>query len=257
MATPQVTGAAALMMQWGIVNRNDLYLYGERLKYFLILGSEKGRRDISYPDPSWGYGELCLRDSFNILSQTLGVGFRDINIEKRQNNNLDMGTSSIDVKYDTTSPENVFLLVEVTGESNLNDVLKIPGVSGVMISSNFAVIITPANKINEISNIVLRIVNIEVSTILTLNTISPLEASGAPVFNNNPYLRLNGRGVLVGIIDTGIDYLNKEFQREDDTTRIVRIWDQTIQGDKDIYDLKYGTEYTEDQINQAISLQTS
>lgn len=257
MATPQVTGAAALMMQWGIVNRNDLYLYGERLKYFLILGSKKGRRDISYPDPSWGYGELCLRDSFNILSQTLGVGFRDINIEKRQNNNLDMGTSSIDVNYDTTSPENVFLLVEVTGESNLNDVLKIPGVSGVMISSNFAVIITPANKINEISNIVLRIVNIEVSTILTLNTISPLEASGAPVFNNNPYLRLNGRGVLVGIIDTGIDYLNKEFQREDDTTRIVRIWDQTIQGDKDIYDLKYGTEYTEDQINQAISLQTS
>ena len=257
MATPQVTGAAALMMQWGIVNRNDLYLYGERLKYFLILGSKKGRRDISYPDPSWGYGELCLRDSFNILSQTLGVGFRDINIEKRQNNNLDMGTSSIDVKYDTTSPENVFLLVEVTGESNLNDVLKIPGVSGVMISSNFAVIITPANKINEISNIVLRIVNIEVSTILTLNSISPLEASGAPVFNNNPYLRLNGRGVLVGVIDTGIDYLNKEFQREDDTTRIVRIWDQTIQGDKDIYDLKYGTEYTEDQINQAISLQTS
>ena len=257
MATPQVTGSAALMMQWGIVNRNDLYLYGERLKYFLMLGSKKGRRDISYPDPSWGYGELCLRDSFNILSQTLGVGFRDINIEKRQNNNLDIGTSSIDVKYDTTSSENVFLLVEVTGESNLNDVLKIPGVSGVMISSNFAVIITPANKINEISNIVLRIVNIEVSTILTLNSISPLEASGAPVFNNNPYLRLNGRGVLVGIIDTGIDYLNKEFQREDDTTRIVRIWDQTIQGDKDIYDLKYGTEYTEDQINQAISLQTS
>ena len=257
MATPQVTGAAALMMQWGIVNRNDPYLYGERLKYFLMLGSKKGRRDISYPDPSWGYGELCLRDSFNILSQTLGVGFRDINIEKRQNNNLDIGTSSIDVKYDTTSSENVFLLVEVTGESNLNDVLKIPGVSGVMIASNLAVIITPANKINEISNIVLRIVNIEVSTILTLNSISPLEASGAPVFNNNPYLRLNGRGVLVGIIDTGIDYLNKEFQREDDTTRIVRIWDQTIQGDKDIYDLKYGTEYTEDQINQAISLQTS
>ena len=257
MATPQVTGSAALMMQWGIVNRNDPYLYGERLKYFLMLGSKKGRRDISYPDPSWGYGELCLRDSFNILSQTLGVGFRDINIEKRQNNNLDIGTSSIDVKYDTTSSENVFLLVEVTGESNLNDVLKIPDVSGVMIASNLAVIITPANKINEISNIVLRIVNIEVSTILTLNTISPLEASGAPVFNNNPYLRLNGRGVLVGIIDTGIDYLNKEFQREDDTTRIVRIWDQTIQGDKDIYDLKYGTEYTEDQINQAISLQTS
>ena len=257
MATPQVTGAAALMMQWGIVNRNDPYLYGERLKYFLILGAKKGRRDISYPDPAWGYGELCLRDSFNILSQTLGVGFRDINIEKRQDNNIDVGTSGINVNYDTASQENVFLLVEVSGESSLNDILKIPGVSSVMILSNFAVVITPANKINEISKFVLMVINLEVSTILTLNAISPVEASGAPVFNNNPYLRLNGRGVLVGIIDTGIDYLNKEFQREDDTTRIVRIWDQTIQGDKEIYGLKYGTEYTEDQINQAISLQTS
>ena len=257
MATPQVTGAAALMMQWGIVNRNDPYLYGERLKYFLILGAKKGRRDVSYPDPAWGYGELCLRDSFNILSQTLGVGFRDINIEKRQDNNIDVGTSGINVNYDTSSQENVFLLVEVSEESSLNDILKIPGVSGVMISSNFAVVITPANKINEINKFVLMVVNIEVSTILTLNAISPVEASGAPVFNNNPYLRLNGRGVLVGIIDTGIDYLNKEFQREDDTTRIVRIWDQTIQSDKEIYGLKYGTEYSEEQINQAISLQTS
>ena len=165
--------------------------------------------------------------------------------------------SNIGVKYDTTSEDNVFLLVEVTGKTNLDDILKILNISGVMVSSNFAIIITPANKINEISNIVLRIVNIEVSTILTLNAISPFEASGAPVFNNNPYLRLNGRGVLVGIIDTGIDYLNKEFQREDDTTRIVRIWDQTIQGNKEIYSLKYGTEYTEDQINQAIRLQAS
>lgn len=105
---------------------------------------------------------------------------------------------------------------------------------------------------------VIRIVNIdEFSTILTLNDISPVEASGAPVFNTSPYLKLNGRGVLVGVIDTGIDYLNKEFQMEDDTTRIVRLWDQTIQGDTNIYGVKYGTEYTEEQINQAISLQTS
>ena len=200
---------------------------------YKIIENKKNRKDIIYPSPSWGYGELCLRDSFNILAQTLGIGFRDIDIENRQNSNFDLELSNIGVKYDTTSEDNVFLLVEVTGKTNLDDILKILNISGVMVSSNFAIIITPANKVNEISNIVLRIVNIEVSTILTLNAISPLEASGAPVFNNNPYLRLNGRGVLVGIIDTGIDYLNKEFQREDDTTRIVRIWDQTIQGNLD------------------------
>ena len=41
MATPQVTGAAALMMQWGIVNGNDPYLYGERVKYFFYSLNRK------------------------------------------------------------------------------------------------------------------------------------------------------------------------------------------------------------------------
>ena len=49
-----------------------------------------------------------------------------------------------------------------------------------MILSNFALIITPANKVDEIKKLVIRIVNIEeFSTILTLNDISPVEASGA------------------------------------------------------------------------------
>lgn len=151
----------------------------------------------------------------------------------------------------------MFLLVEVADSDDLKNILEVSGVSGLMISTNFAVIITPANKINEINELVIRIVNMEISTILTLNELSPVEASGAPTFNNNPYLRLNGKGVLVGVIDSGIDYLNKEFQREDDTTRVLRIWDQTIQGDKEVYGLKYGIEYTEEEINKAISLQAT
>lgn len=257
MAAPQVTGAAALMMQWGVVNGNDPYLYGERLKYFLIIGSKKGRGDIQYPDAAWGYGELCLRNSINLVSQTLGLGFRSIDIKNRQDNQSFKGIEEINVNYDTSSEENVFLLVEVADSDALKNILEVSGVSGLMISTNFAVIITPANKINEINELVIRIVNMEVSTILTLNELSPVEASGAPTFNNNPYLRLNGKGVLVGVIDSGIDYLNKEFQREDDTTRVLRIWDQTIQGDKEVYGLKYGIEYTEEEINKAISLQAT
>ena len=45
--------------------------------------------------------------------------------------------------------------------------------------------------------------------------------------------------------------------REDDTSRIFRIWDQTIQGNKEIYNLNYGIEYTEEQITEAIKLQKS
>ena len=74
------------------------------------------------------------------------------------------------------------------------------------------------------------------------------------LFSENRYILLDGTDVLVGIIDTGIDYLSKEFMREDDTTRIVRIWDQTIEGDALVGGIKFGTEYTENQINQAITL---
>ena len=257
MATPQVTGASALMMQWGIVNGNDPYLYGERVKYFLILGSKKGRQDIEYPDAGWGYGQLCLRESINLLSQTLGLGFRNRDINSSFINDNFKRISSIDVDYNKKSEDKVFLLVEVANQEVFKKLLNINEVEGVMIATNFAIIITPSNKIDEVEKLVIRIVNIEVSTILTLNDISPVEAGGAPLFNTNSYLKLNGRDVLVGVIDTGIDYLNKEFQMEDDTTRILRLWDQTIQGDKEIYGLKYGTEYTEDQINQAIILKNS
>ena len=257
MATPQVTGAAALMMQWGIVNGNDPYLYGERVKYFLILGSKKTRQDIEYPDAGWGYGELCLRESINLVSQTLGLGLRNKESKVILMDDYLKRADEINVDYNSDSKDKIFLLAEVSNQEVLKNLLKIQDIEGVIISSNFAVIITPADKVDEVKKLAIRIVNIEVSTILTLNDISPVEASGAPVFNTNPYLRLNGRDVLVGVIDTGIDYLNKEFQMEDDTTRIVRLWDQTIQGDKYIYGLKYGVEYTEDQINQAISLQTS
>lgn len=72
MAAPNVTGICALMMSWGIVKGNDPYLYGERLKHYLAVGARRGRRDIIYPDPAWGYGEVCIFDSLNLTEQTLG-----------------------------------------------------------------------------------------------------------------------------------------------------------------------------------------
>ena len=71
MATPQVTGSCALLLEWGILKGNDPYLYGERLKYYIVLGANRDRRDIKYPDPGWGYGKLCLVNTYNILSNTI------------------------------------------------------------------------------------------------------------------------------------------------------------------------------------------
>ena len=60
--------------------------------------------------------------------------------------------------------------------------------------------------------------------------------------------------MIVGIIDTGIDYLNPEFTDSNGKTRILKIWDQSLKTDKYPKDMFYGTEYSEEEINQAIEL---
>jgi len=68
MAAPFVTGAAALMMEWGIVNGGDAFLYGQRVKAFLQKGAARSPGQI-YPNPVWGYGTLCLKASMDLLAE--------------------------------------------------------------------------------------------------------------------------------------------------------------------------------------------
>lgn len=65
-ATPFVTGAAALLMQWGIVNGNDPYLYGEKVKAYLRKSAKPIRGEKVYPNERVGYGALCLSESLPI-----------------------------------------------------------------------------------------------------------------------------------------------------------------------------------------------
>lgn len=62
-ATPFVTGAAALLLQWGIVEGNDPYLYGEKVKAYLRKGAKPIRGETEYPNARVGYGALCVEDS--------------------------------------------------------------------------------------------------------------------------------------------------------------------------------------------------
>jgi subtilisin family serine protease len=78
------------------------------------------------------------------------------------------------------------------------------------------------------------------------------EASGITQVLNQPVLNLSGRGVIIGFIDTGIDYTKDAFKFEDGTTKILSIWDQTIDGDRPD-DMYYGAVYSSDQINEALS----
>ena len=63
MATPFVTGSAALLMEWGIIRKNDPYLYGERIKAYFHKGARKMNGFLDYPNNEIGYGKLCVAAS--------------------------------------------------------------------------------------------------------------------------------------------------------------------------------------------------
>ncbi len=64
-ATPFVTGGAALLMEWGIVNGNDRFLYGEKVKAYLIRGARQLSGEET-PSPRTGWGALCVADSLPV-----------------------------------------------------------------------------------------------------------------------------------------------------------------------------------------------
>ncbi len=64
---------------------------------------------------------------------------------------------------------------------------------------------------------------------------------------------LSGEGILVGAADSGIDYFHPDFRNEDGTTRILKLWDQTVPGNPP-RGYVTGSEYTEEEINEALSL---
>lgn len=80
---------------------------------------------------------------------------------------------------------------------------------------------------------------------------SAINAIDVDRIRRQPSLQLYGQGVLVGMIDTGIDYRHEAFKNADGSSRIVSIWDQTIQG-KPPQGFLYGSEYTQEEINEAL-----
>ncbi len=71
MATPFVTGCGALLLQWGIVEENDPYLYGERLKSFLIRGARRLVGVEKVPNLYVGWGTVCVEESVIVLEENV------------------------------------------------------------------------------------------------------------------------------------------------------------------------------------------
>lgn len=100
------------------------------------------------------------------------------------------------------------------------------------------------------------IVNVEKNHLYTL---SKLEVVNNAYDNNaidNKNVNLYGEGVVVGIVGTGIDYLNERFITEDGRSRVISIWDQTLEGGTDLsqLDIGYGSLFSKEKIQEAIGV---
>lgn len=91
-----------------------------------------------------------------------------------------------------------------------------------------------------------------VPKLFTFIDTTSLESAGILAVQLQPYLHLSGEGVLIGFLDSGIDYTHPAFRNPDGTTRILGIWDQTDQSGPAPDGMLYGTEYTETAINEAL-----
>lgn len=133
--------------------------------------------------------------------------------------------------------------------SQLPDII----VSSVLRGS-FAIIQIPVAKEEEYEAIIGRTSNfIEHSLLCGLMQNPALDAAGITAVKLQPILGLTGRGILIGIADTGIDYTLDTFRYEDGRSKIISIWDQTIQSGTPPAGFIYGTEYLNEQINEALA----
>lgn len=78
-------------------------------------------------------------------------------------------------------------------------------------------------------------------------------ATGAIRLQNQTGFELAGRGVIIGFIDTGIDYENDVFKNATGQTRIINIWDQTDSNGISPDAFSYGSEYSMEDINRALN----
>ena len=124
-------------------------------------------------------------------------------------------------------------------------------IQAVPLLGGYAVVTLPESEIDSYSHRE-QIEFIEKPKQLYFETFQGKEASCILPLQNGVN-GLTGRGILVGIVDSGIDFFHPDFRTEDGSSRILRLWDQSIPGNPP-EGYVIGTEYTKEEINKALAL---
>ncbi len=224
-AAPFVSGVVALLMEWGIVNKNDSQMYGERIK---ALIRRYAIRDTTrqYPNREWGYGRLCFKNIYDNLG----------------------GISAMNVSNEALSEDYVSLIVERSDET-YRSLVNSDTVTCVLEYGNYIVLFV------KISNYELLLTNPQVGSGIRSATpiILGLIDRNYTIPDNlisvqNLPAEYRGNGVLVGIADTGIDINDSAFKYENGDSRIYSMWVQD--DDEQSESVCFGREYTREEITE-------
>lgn len=160
--------------------------------------------------------------------------------ERQKSGNLNVGYDPLGRTWE--------VIVKYTGlESELSG----SGIQAVPLLGNYAVVTLPESEIDRYSdreNVIFmekpKQLYFEVFQGKTASCIHSLQTgTGA----------LTGKGILMGIVDSGIDYFHQDFRNEDGSSRILALWDQSIPG-RPPRGYATGTEYTKEEIDEALAL---
>ena len=174
------------------------------------------------------------------IDNLLNLAMNATQEERRKSENLNVGYDSSERLWD--------VIVKYSGtESGLGGT----GIQVVPLLGGYAVVTLPELEIDAYSDRE-QVEFIEKPKRLYFETFEGREASCIlPVQNGDD--GLSGEGILVGVVDSGVDYFHPDFRNEDGSSRILKLWDQSIPGNPPEGYIR-GTEYMKDEIDEALAL---
>lgn len=159
--------------------------------------------------------------------------------------------SKEDTKYYYLSEDYEVYFIEYVGDI-LSRIRDIPFAHVYLTGRFFAMLFVENGRFNEVVKDVPEIVNIQKGFPYTLSELEVTNDLYSSNIIDKGNTTLQGEGVIVGIVSTGIDYLNPKFIKDDGTSRVVAIWDQTLQEGPYPQSFFFGREFSQQEINEAL-----